>query len=387
LQKLSKELEALNESKQLQMPLLSFSNINEKETRWHLPHIYAAGMIHALGGMQGHGKSLHLIDLSSKTTVGAIWPITGTAIPKGDVVYITDEDSPESIMKPRLRLAGADMSRIFIPDFNAGDLVLPEDIPLLEKWIKIPTHTLLLIIDPLADTSRGDLNQLDAARKIIAPLKQLADRTGVCLIYSIHLNKNVDLKDVQRIAHSYVLTSKPRLVWLITKKDAADDSDPDRLFVCGKTAFKPIPNMMFTIGEDENENPFIESWNQHRIQTVDALGTSDERRDFRIREAENFLIRTLPDDGTPMQREELLKLSKKLNIAEATFYRAAAGLKNINKNHGSWSLTSTRKSHSHQRATPEPESLSKENDKQQSLIADEIAKKKQKQQKATESEK
>jgi len=374
LRSLSQELVKLNKDDQSQMPLISFSNITEKATRWHVPYVYAAGMIHALAGMQGHGKSLHLLDLSAKTSVGGAWPITGTQIPKGDVIYITDEDSPEAIMKPRLRLAGADMSRIFIPDFNVGDLALPEDIPLLEKWIKSLPNTVLMIIDPIADSARGDLNQVETGKNITQPLKQLAARTGVCIIYSLHLNKKTDLKDVQRVAHSYVLTSKPRLAWIITKKDASDDSDPDRLFLCGKTAFKPIPNMMFTIGEDENENPFIEFWNQHRIQTVDALGTSDERRDLKIREAENFFMRTLPDDGTPMQRIELLNLSKKFNISEATFYRAADGLKNLNKNHGAWNLTSTRKAHREQGTPPEPESLSKESDSQPPLIVEKQAK-------------
>lgn len=374
INKLIADYNEVRESKQLEIPLVSFSNIDEKATRWHVPYVYATGMIHALAGMQGHGKSLHLLDLSAKTSVGGTWPITGTQIPKGDVIYITDEDSPQAIMKPRLRLAGADMSRIFIPDFNAGDLILPENIPLLEKWIRSLPNTLFMAIDPIADSARGDLNQMDPARNIIAPLKKLADRTGVCIVYSLHLNKKTDLKDVQRVAHSYVLTSKPRLAWIITKKDASDDSDPDRLFLCGKTAFKPIPNMMFTIGEDENENPFIESWNQHRIQTVDALGTSDERRDLKIKEAENFFMRTLPDDGTPMQREELWILAKEQKIAEATFYRAARGLKNIKRDRGAWSLTSSRKSHREQGNPPDPESVSKESESQPPLIPPESTK-------------
>lgn len=346
------------EGRQIAIPLISFDDIQEERLEWHVPHIYAKGMIHAVGGLQGHGKSLHFMDLAAKTSVGGIWPITGTRIPKGDVIYITDEDSPKSIMKPRLRLAGADMRRIFIPDFNVANLILPGGMEMLRAWIAQPADTKLLFIDPLADYSKGDLNQVDAAIKIITPLKQLADSTGVVLVYSVHFNKKPDLKDVQRVAHSYVLTSKPRLVWLITKKDDADDADPDRLFVCGKTAFKPIPNMMFTIGEDNFENPFIERWSQDSIQTVDALGTSDERRDFRIKEAEDFLMRVLPADGSPMKRDDLWRRAEEEKIAQATFYRAARGLKNIKKEKDEdgtlvWSLESRRKSHRPREATPD----------------------------------
>lgn len=304
--------------------LLSFQSIQEKKIQWHVPGIYAAGMIHILGGVQGHGKSLHLIDLSARTSTGTAWPITGEPIPKGDVLYITDEDSKDKIIKPRLRLAGADMSRIFIPDFDVEDLALPKDSFKLEAWTRKLSNPKLVILDPIADYSEGSLNPSEEAIKIVRPLKQIAEKTGVCLIYAVHFNKKVDIDSIHRVAHSYVLTSKPRLVWFVIKQDPDDDLNPHRLFCCGKTAFKPIPNMIFTIREDDDEIPFIDEWRTVKTQTSEALATSERRRDLKVQEAEEFLMRIM--NTQPLYVEDIMKLASKEDINERNIYRARNNL-------------------------------------------------------------
>lgn len=302
--------------------LLRFDKIKEEEITWHIPGIYAQGMIHALGGVQGHGKSLHLYDLAARTSTGQLWPITGTHIPKGDVLYITDEDSRGRIIKPRLRLAGADMSKIFIPDFNVDDLMLPQDIPKLEAWIKMLPSPKLLILDPIADYSKGNLNSSDEATRIIKPLKRLADKYNLCLIYTVHFNKKIDLDSIHRVAHSYVLTSKPRLVWLIIKADSENDEDPNRILCNAKTAFKPVPNMLFTITSDEKDNPYIESYTTTTTKTHEALATGEKRRDLKVQEAEELIFETMPQFGGTMYRDDLIKIAEKKGICSISNYNS-----------------------------------------------------------------
>lgn len=304
--------------------LLCFEDIPEEKIKWHVPGVYACGMIHSLGGVQGHGKSLHLIDLAAKTSTGAEWPITGTSIPKGDVLYITDEDSRDKIIKPRLRLAGADMSKVFIPDFDIESLALPEDEGKILAWLRTLKNPKLLILDPIVDYSTGSLNVAENATKIIKSLKRIADKTGICVIYSVHFNKNVDLDSVHRVAHSYTLTSKPRLAWLIIKQDAGDDLNPHRILCCGKTAFKPILNMMFTIKGDKLDTPYIDDWRTAKIQTADALATGDRRRDIKVEEAEEFLLNNLNDQWKYV--DDIKEIAEKEGINMRTVYRASKNL-------------------------------------------------------------
>jgi hypothetical protein len=300
--------------------LLCLQDIEEEAIRWHVPNIYAYRMIHSLGGVQGHGKSLHLIDIAARTSIGAVWPITGENIPIGDTLYITDEDSLDKIIKPRLRLAGADMDKIFVPNFNIEDLVLPENKDKVLMWLEKIKNPKLLILDPLIDYVTGNINASESATKIIKSLKAIAEKTGVCLIYTVHFNKNVDIDSIHRVAHSYVLTSKPRLAWLLIKQDPGDDLNPNRLLCCGKTAFKPIPNMMFTIKGDKHETPYIDDWHTVKVQTADALATGDRRRDLKAKEAEEFLLSILEDQ--PVFVSQILQRAKKENIARRTLYRA-----------------------------------------------------------------
>ena len=56
----------------------------------------------------------------------------------------------------------------------------------------------LLIIDPVLTMLSGDANKDQDARKALAPLRDMAEETGVTIIAVRHLNKNVSLSAIQR---------------------------------------------------------------------------------------------------------------------------------------------------------------------------------------------
>lgn len=302
--------------------IMSFEEIEEKPVEWIIPGMLAKGMLHVLGGVQGHGKSLYLIDLASRASQGKKWPITGEALPQGETLYITDEDSRDKIIKPRIKAAGGDFSKIFIPDFNIENLNLPHDISKLEGWIEKLENPLFLFLDPLVDYSNKSLNASEEASKIVKPLRLLADRKNICILYTVHFNKKVKLDSIHRIAHSYVLTSKPRLVWMIAKEDSDDDLNTKRLLLCGKTAFKPIKNMLFTIKGTDDDIPFIDDWHTTKIQTSSGMASGERRRDLKVQEAEDFLNEF---KGKTQFVDDLRDLGEKRGIAKRTLYRARNG--------------------------------------------------------------
>lgn len=302
--------------------ILSFSEINEKPIEWIIDGMLARGMLHALGAVQGHGKTLFLIDLAARASRGKSWPITGESIPQGETLFITDEDSRDRIIKPRIKAAGGVESKIFIPDFDVEKLDLPQDINKLEGWIERLTNPLFLFLDPIVDYANGSLNASEEATKIIQPLRSLADRKNICILYTVHFNKKVDLDSIHRIAHSYVLTSKPRLVWMIAKQDPDDDLNTDRLLLCGKTAFKPIKNMIFSIKGNKEDVPYINDWHTTKIQTTSAMASGERRRDLKVQEAEDFLNSL---KGQTLYADDVRTMGEKKGIAKTTLYRARNG--------------------------------------------------------------
>jgi len=300
--------------------LLNFGNIETREIDWLVPDVFARGIVHAVCGVQGHGKSMLLYDLAAKISTGSMWGLAEKAYPAGNVLYVTDEDSREQVIKPRLQAAGADTPKISIPDFNIENLALPEDEGKLRSWIRAIGDCPLAILDPLLDFSTGNLNEAKIAVPILRCLKRIAEEENIAIIYVVHFRKTATDFDIQRVAHSYILTSKPRLVWYVVKSDLEDEEKPERIFCSGKSTFRPIPNMLFDIQANEKDVPIVTNWRYTKTKTSEAMSTGEHRRDIKTQKAEEFLMSIL--DGQTLYINDLIEIAKKENIARRTLYLA-----------------------------------------------------------------
>jgi putative DNA primase/helicase len=73
----------------------------------------AEGKVHILGGAPGTGKTIISIALAAIVTNGGRWP-DGTQCPTtGNVVIWSGEDDPADTLIPRLKLAGADLNKVY----------------------------------------------------------------------------------------------------------------------------------------------------------------------------------------------------------------------------------------------------------------------------------
>ena len=67
--------------------------------------------LNLLVGKGGEGKGLITVDLAARISQGFPWPDRSENAPTGNVLFITGEDAySDTVVKPRLRVAGADMA-------------------------------------------------------------------------------------------------------------------------------------------------------------------------------------------------------------------------------------------------------------------------------------
>ncbi len=152
------------------------------------------GMLSLLAGREGIGKSLISQTIAAQTTRGTL---AGCHIgqPKG-VIVVATEDAWEYVIVPRLRAAGADLSRCFrvnvtTSKHGAVELSLPDDLPALAPLVKT-NDIAVLLLDPIISRLGAKLDtHVDAeVRQALEPLRAFAESLRLAVLGIIHPNKS-----------------------------------------------------------------------------------------------------------------------------------------------------------------------------------------------------
>ena len=169
-------------------------------------------------GDPGLGKSVLSLDLAARVSTGAPWPHAAGRSDIGDVLILSAEDDPADTIVPRLMAVGADLNRIFIlKGVKKGDQVqyfsLAEDLLALEA--ALTSQTRLIIIDPIsAYLGETDSHVNTSVRSVLAPLAELASKTGAAVLAISHLNKGQGAA-IYRVQGSIAFTAAARAVWAV----------------------------------------------------------------------------------------------------------------------------------------------------------------------------
>src|SRR6476619_5856387 len=101
--------------REVKFDLRSYESIEETPVAWAWDGVFPRRMLSAIVGNPGVGKSLVTCDLVGRFTRGDCMPCggqNGFGEPVNALI-LAIEDDPSDMIKPRLRLAGADMTRVF----------------------------------------------------------------------------------------------------------------------------------------------------------------------------------------------------------------------------------------------------------------------------------
>jgi len=171
------------------------------EISWLAKPLIPFGFFTLLDGIEGIGKTYAMLDLAKRLTLGEPMPFTGGTHDPSKVLFLSVEDSPEYVLKPRFEKMGGDCSRLAVlrGHFDFSDAGFAD----LEETVN--THQIrFVLIDPLFSfTGRADINNTSDVRPITDRLNRIAAEHKIAIVGVRHINKSKGYGDARNAgAHS-----------------------------------------------------------------------------------------------------------------------------------------------------------------------------------------
>jgi AAA domain len=255
-QELLRELETAKVIVQPQsgLILVSLDQVEPLPVEWLWDKRIPLGMLSILGGDPALGKSTIAQYIAAAVSVGGLLPDEARA-PQGEVLWLTSEDDIARVVVPKLRAAGADMSKILVVNGvrNASGSEVPFsldiDLPKLEKALTKHPKVRLIVIDPLLSyLGKADYVNHQETRRVLTPLKEMCERFGVTVLGIAHLNKSLGSNVIHRLTGSAAFGAAARSIWLVCPHP---EKAGVQVLVCAKLSVGPVPTgLEYTIAGD-----------------------------------------------------------------------------------------------------------------------------------------
>lgn len=214
----------------------AFSEVKLETVEWLWHNRIPAGKLTMLAGNPGEGKSFFTCDVAARLSRGAPWPDEDeTDRGPCSVIILNAEDRPEDTVGPRLKAAGADLTRVYTLDaITTVDkgvegkrlFSIDEDVAALGHMVRQIDQVRLAIIDPLtAYMGKSDGNSNTEVRAVLAKLSAFSAEHNVAFLLVTHMNKRgSDSPAVQRTLGSIGFTAAVRAQHFLLR----DKGDPKR---------------------------------------------------------------------------------------------------------------------------------------------------------------
>lgn len=308
--------------------LVNMDEVAREEVRWLWENRVPLGKVTIFAGDPGLGKSFVALWMTAWVTRGG-----------GHVVILSAEDDPADTIRPRLDGLGAIVSRVHVlkavrvttEDGKQSErmLRLDRDIAQVAEAIRRHSETALVIIDPLsAYMGSIDSRSDEQVRSILAPLSDLAAKTGVAIVSIKHLNKAEEKSAIYRAGGSIGFVAAARVVWLFAK----DRNDPERrMMVLVKSNIGPDPGgKAYRIEQTESGLQLRWESDSVRIGLEDALRPTPHDGESAL-DAARLWLREMLSNG-PIAATDLEQAAKEAGLSWITVRRAADAL-NVKRMH------------------------------------------------------
>ena len=194
--------------------LIKASTIRLKEIKWLWENRIPFGKLTLFVGNPGTAKSLVSTHIAAVITSGQKLYSSSSVAP-AEVLIFASEDDWDDTIAPRLVAAGADMDKISLEEMKSGpEMRLDRDIHIMREVLAENPKIQLVIIDPVSNYL-GDtkMNDEQAVRRVLIPLKSVAEETSVAIVGIMHLNKKADLQAIYRVGGATAFVGVARCVW------------------------------------------------------------------------------------------------------------------------------------------------------------------------------
>lgn len=224
----------------------SFAVIKEEMLRPLYPGLLWRGKYSVFAGDPGLGKSvLCNAELPARLTRGGkVSPHSDDVFEPVNVGIASSEDGAEDTLAPRLRIAGADMNRvfnlegIFDADGNLQHLDMGRHLAAIDDFIA--EHKLsLMVLDPISSFfGKIDSNSQTDVRGVVDPMKAILEKHACALLGVMHLNKAGGMAAIYRLGGSISMVGAPRAAFGFVR-DESQGSKSDRLLLPIKVNLAP----------------------------------------------------------------------------------------------------------------------------------------------------
>lgn len=320
--------------------LMPFSEIAEERLEWLWYPYVCRGTLGLLDGDPGDGKSQFCAWLCARVTRGDILP-GGDRTEPANVFLFNFEDLKGSVIKPRLKANGADLTRVFIQSRQfqlTAELVEWLDGEIAEK------RPAIVILDPIQAFMSGvDGNSNIDVREFMSRLAEIAEKYLCAIICVRHFGKSEQDKAMKKGLGSTDFVGISRNQFGLARRN-----DETRGFIVFhmKTNFERGQAMLFAMGDADGrkgEQPKIGFDRFEKIDADDYFGAEKGRRgpgQNEREEAKEYLLTRLAQG--PVRVEILKRDCEARGISNSTMNRAADDLAIVKVQHEDrrwyWSL-------------------------------------------------
>jgi hypothetical protein len=314
--------------------ILTLSDVAAREVDWLWKLYLAYGTMAMLSGDPDAGKTFIALAIAAALTVGAT-PYTGEPCEPCDVLYLSVENSPECVLRPRFDSLGGDAKRFHLLQGSiAGEGEGAErssvhlgDVSLLRDAL-MKTKARLVVVDPIQSYlgAEVDAHRSNETRPVLDGLSRLANEFGCCILLVRHLGKAPTGRAIHRGLGSIDLTGAVRTE--LMAGTAADGSG--RAMVQVKNNLGPFGKALgYTIDTDGSFR-----WTGESELTASSLLAAESCADEEGagQEAEDFLRDTLR--GGPRLQKEIMADARQVGIAERTLRRSKKRLRIVARKRG-----------------------------------------------------
>jgi AAA domain len=310
-----------------------FTEVTIKPIIWLWKDRIPKNKLTIFSGNPDCGKTTVLADIIARYTTGRGYPDGAeNAIEPGDVLMLIAEDDPGDTIKPRLMAAGADLSRVsYLKTVQVNHksnkhervLALDTDLTLLEKTLRDNPGIGLVTIDPITGyLGRADLNKEQELRRVLLPIKELCERTGVTFIGLGHFNKRSDVTALHKVGGAVAMSGVARAVWMFAKNPEVEG---EYVMLLGKgNLTRKRTGMKYRFGDKVLlggiEAPFI-AWQGETDGDADTLlTTSPDPGEKRQARAKRFLQDYLGEG--PRLSDDIVTDGKKAGVSRSALFEA-----------------------------------------------------------------
>ncbi len=216
-----------------------FADIRPELLTWLWPNVWLDGSLNLLTGNPGLGKTFIASHLAATITTGGKWPDGSGNAPKGDVMFMSAEDSYAAVLVHRVKAAGGDLKKVHRwrclevthhdGESEEREITLEEIDAIIDDLSSLPTLK-LLILDPVTSyLGTADANDNAEVRRVLKRLGDLAETNKFCVLLVTH-DKKMNVAAINSPMGSTAFTAVPRVVQGLFR-DPEDESKMKRLLL------------------------------------------------------------------------------------------------------------------------------------------------------------